>query len=93
MRHLFKPLGVESFDDIVLNAVADFNWIAADFTIFDVGLAPHRSVQDHRNLFPTIWTGEVVFHQEGKLQENHAAEQLDQDTGENIQVTMTVDDD
>jgi hypothetical protein len=60
---LLEFLGAETIENIVFHAVADLNGIAADFTIFDVSLAPHRSVQHHRNFFSAIWTDEVVFHQ------------------------------
>jgi hypothetical protein len=37
--------------------------VAADFAIFNIGLAANGEVQDHRNHFATIRTVEGVFHE------------------------------
>jgi len=37
-------LGVEVSEGIILNGIADFDGVAADFTVFDVGVTAHRKV-------------------------------------------------
>jgi len=49
---------------IVFDFVADFDGIAADFTIFDVDLAGNGEVQDHGDFFPAVGAHESVFHGE-----------------------------
>jgi hypothetical protein len=60
--NLFEGPGIKAGERIVFHAVADLDWLAAHFAIFDVALSPNRQVQDHRNLFPTIGAIEGVFH-------------------------------
>jgi hypothetical protein len=36
--NLFESLGVEASERIVLCAVTDLDWVAADFTVFDIDL-------------------------------------------------------
>jgi hypothetical protein len=67
--NLFESLGVEASERIVLYAVTDLDWVAANFTVFDVGLTANRWVENHRNLFPAIRATEGVFHQDGMLQQ------------------------
>jgi hypothetical protein len=59
---LFEDLGGELRERIILYAVADLDRVAADFAVFDVALPANRQVENHRNLFPTIWAGKGVFH-------------------------------
>jgi hypothetical protein len=59
---LFESLGVETGERIVLHAVTDLDWVAANFTVFDVTLTANGQVENHRNLFPTIRATEGVFH-------------------------------
>jgi hypothetical protein len=65
--HSFQGLGAEGSDGVVLYGAADFNGVAADFTVFHVGLAANRKVHDHRNLFTAIRANEEVFHPENKV--------------------------
>jgi hypothetical protein len=65
--HSFKGLGVEGSDGVVLYGAADFNGVAADFTVFHVGLMANRKVHDHRNLFAAIRANEKVFHPGSKV--------------------------
>src|SRR4029077_8312246 len=37
--------------------------IAANLAVLNVGLAAHRCVQDHRDLFPAVWARKEVLHQ------------------------------
>ena len=69
--NLFEDLGIEVTERIVLYAVTDLDWVAADFAVFDVGLTANRQVENHRNLFPTIWASKEVFHWESILQQVH----------------------
>jgi hypothetical protein len=64
---LCKGLGVEGGDGVALYGAADFNGVAADFTVFHVGLMTNRKVYDHRNLFTAIRANEKVFHPENKV--------------------------
>jgi hypothetical protein len=66
--NLFEDLGSEVSERIVLYTVTDLDWVAADLAVFNVDLAAHRQVENHRNLFPAIWAGERVLHQESMLQ-------------------------
>ena len=68
-RNLFESLGVETSKRIVLYTVTDLDWVAADFTVFDVALAANRQVENHRNLFPAIRTSEGVFHRDSMVQQ------------------------
>jgi hypothetical protein len=61
-------LGVEASERIVLYAVTDLDWVAADFTVFDVALPANRQVENHRNLFPAIRASEGVFHRDSMVQ-------------------------
>ena len=60
--NLFESLGVEACERIVLYAVTDLDWVAANFTVFDVALTANRQVKNHRNLFSAIRATEGVFH-------------------------------
>jgi hypothetical protein len=60
--HLFQNFGSEAGERVVLHAVTDLNWIAADFAILDVGLTANRKVQHHRNFFPTVRAIEKMLH-------------------------------
>jgi hypothetical protein len=53
---------VEAIEAFVLYGEADLNWFAAYFAVFNVGLAASGQVQNHRDFFSAIWTGEFVFH-------------------------------
>lgn len=59
---LFETLGLEVSEGIVFDGIADLERVAADLTVFDVGMAVNREIQDHRNLSPAKGTGEGVFH-------------------------------
>jgi hypothetical protein len=74
-KHSCKGLGVEGSDGVVLYGAADFNGVAADFTVFHVGLLANRKVHDHRNLFATIRANEKVFHSGNKVPYVQAAQQ------------------
>ena len=63
-RGLFESLGVETCERIVLYAVTDLDWVAANFAVLDVALAANRQVENHRNLFPAIRANEGVFHRD-----------------------------
>ena len=39
--NLFKGLGVEASEGLVLNGIADLDWGAADFTVLDVGVTAY----------------------------------------------------
>ena len=67
--NLFESLGDEASEPIVLCTVADLDWVAANFTVFDVALTANRQVENHRNLFPAIWATEGVLHRDSMLQE------------------------
>jgi len=41
---LFQALRLEVFQDLIFNGITDFKWIAADFTVFDVGVMVNREV-------------------------------------------------
>jgi hypothetical protein len=41
-RTLFESLGVEASERIVRYAVTDLDWVAANFTVFDVALTANR---------------------------------------------------
>ncbi len=62
--HLFEPLDLEVRQIVVFDGIADLKRVAADFAVFDVGVAVNREVEDHRNLFSARGTGEEVFHGE-----------------------------
>jgi hypothetical protein len=62
LRSLTESFGVEGSEVIIFHSKADLDWFAAYLAVFDVGLAADGQVHDHRNFFPTIWTGEFVFH-------------------------------
>ena len=49
-------MGRYTSERIILYVEADLDGLAADFAVFDVDLTAHRQVENHRNLFPTIWT-------------------------------------
>src|ERR1700676_179722 len=66
--NLFQDLGGELSERIILYAVTDLDWVAADFAVFDVVLTSNRQVENHRNFFPAIWAVERVFHQKSMLQ-------------------------
>jgi hypothetical protein len=59
---LLEAFGIETSERIILYAVADLDWVAADFAVFNVSLTANRQVEDHRNLFSTIRAVEGVFH-------------------------------
>jgi hypothetical protein len=59
---LAEGLGIEAGEFVIFHGKADLDWFAAYLAVFDVGLAADGQVHDHRNFFPTIWTGEFVFH-------------------------------
>jgi len=59
---LTEGFGVEGSEVIVFHSKADLNWFTAYLAVFDVGLTSHGQVQEHRNLFTTIWTVKLVFH-------------------------------
>jgi hypothetical protein len=60
--HLFQNFGSEAGKCIVFHVVIDLDWIAANFTIFDISLTTNRKVQDHRNFFPTVRAIEKMLH-------------------------------
>ena len=59
---LFETLGLEVSQGVVFDGIADLEGVAADLTVFDVGVTANREVQDHRDLFAAKGTGEGVFH-------------------------------
>jgi hypothetical protein len=51
------------FDDLfAVDHVSNLDRPAADFAVFDIRLASHRSIEDHRDVFTAIRTSEIVFH-------------------------------
>jgi hypothetical protein len=52
----------ELADLVVLDGVSYFNWPAADFAVFYVGLPLNRGVQHHRNPFRAVGAREDVLH-------------------------------
>jgi hypothetical protein len=68
--NLFECFGGELRERLILYAVTDLDRVAADFAVFDVGLASNRKVKNHRNLFPTIGAGKGMFHQMSMLQQS-----------------------
>src|SRR5688572_1085082 len=64
---LLGNLGVEVSEGIFFYGIAKLDGIAADFTVFDVGVAGNREVQDHRDLFPAIGAAKGVFHRASKV--------------------------
>ena len=42
--NLFEGLSGEASDGVVLNGIADLDRVAADFTVFDVGVTANREV-------------------------------------------------
>jgi hypothetical protein len=67
---LFEGFGGELRERIILYAVTDFDRVAANFAIFDVGLASNRQIQHHRNFLSAIGAGKGVFHQMSMLQQS-----------------------
>jgi hypothetical protein len=70
-----KGFGAEGSDGVVLYGAADFDGVAADFTIFHVGLMANGKVHDHRNLLTAIRANEKVFHRENKVPQVSVARQ------------------
>jgi hypothetical protein len=68
--NLFEGFGGELRERIIFHAVTDLDRVAANFTVFDVGLASHRQIQDHRDFFSAIGAGKGVFHQTSMLQQS-----------------------
>jgi hypothetical protein len=60
-HHLFYGLGLEVDKGIVFDGITDLERIAANLTVFDVGVTVDREVQDHRNICAAKGTGEGVF--------------------------------
>jgi hypothetical protein len=87
----FKGLGVEGSDGAVLYGAGNFNGVAADFTIFNIGLTANRKVYDHRNLLATIRTTEKVFHLEIVLVHSALENGLDFGVDRDLSVTETID--
>ena len=59
---LFEALGVEAAKHIVFDRIADLDWIAADFTVFDIDLTGNGKVENHGDLFPAVGAHEQMFH-------------------------------
>jgi hypothetical protein len=59
---LFEPLDLEVRQIVGFDSIADLKRVAADFAVFDIGVAVNREVEDHRNFFSARGTGEKVFH-------------------------------
>ena len=59
---LAKGFGVKGTEVVIFYSEGDLDRFAAYLAVFDVGLAANRQIEDHRNLFTAIWTGEFVFH-------------------------------
>jgi hypothetical protein len=59
---LLSALGLKFNDFIVMNDIADLYGPAADLAVFDIRLASHRHVEDHRDLLSTEGAFEKVFH-------------------------------
>jgi hypothetical protein len=57
-----EALGLEAGQFIVLGGIADLDGTAADFAILDVDLTWNGKIQNHRDLFATIWAHESMFH-------------------------------
>ena len=54
--------GFEVGHFVIFYGVADFDWAAANFAVFNVGLPCYRSVQHHRYFFRAIRAGKEVLH-------------------------------
>jgi|HubBroStandDraft_4_1064222.scaffolds.fasta_scaffold723495_1 hypothetical protein len=67
--NLFESLGVEASQRIVLYAVTDLDWAAANLTVFDVALPANRQVENHGNLFPAVRAREGMFHRDSMVQQ------------------------
>jgi hypothetical protein len=59
---LFEDRSLETRDGVIFNGIAQLNGVAAHFTVLDVTLLVNGEIYDDRNLFPTIGTGEGMFH-------------------------------
>jgi hypothetical protein len=66
-NNLFQDFGGEAGESIVFHGVSDFNRIAANFAILDVGLPLNRKIQHHRDFFPAIGAMEEMLHRNGPL--------------------------
>jgi hypothetical protein len=60
--NLFQCLGVELGERVVFHCETDFNGMATNFAVFDVGLAWDGCVQDHGDFFTAVRALECVFH-------------------------------
>lgn len=80
IRRLLQDSGFEGSDLIFNDRVADLDWMAANFAIFDVSLAADGGIEDHRNLFPTVGAGEKMFHV------NAAAVEVEMEKAADLQV-------
>ena len=65
--HLFEALDLKVRQGLVFDGIADLERVAADLTVFDVGVTVNREVEDHRNLRPARGAGKEVFHVAGTL--------------------------
>ena len=59
---LSECFGVEARDFVVFHREGNFNRLAAHFAVFDVALAAHGHVEQHRYAFAAIGAGEEVLH-------------------------------
>ena len=65
-----RRLRVERDDPVALGDDVDANGAAADATVLDVGLLPHRRVDEHGDRFSAVGTRKALFedvHGEGAL--------------------------
>jgi hypothetical protein len=56
------PFRFEFGDLFAMHDVSNLYRAAADFAVFEISLAAHRSVEHDRNLFAAIRTSKEVFH-------------------------------
>src|SRR5229473_849351 len=63
MPYLLEDPGPKIKDGAILDRVLHLYWIAADFTVFDIGLSCDRRVEHHGDFLPAVWTREEVLHQ------------------------------
>jgi hypothetical protein len=61
---LFERLGAKRSERVVFHSAGNLDRLAAYFAVFDIGLAAHRKVDNHRNLFAAVWAIEKMFHVE-----------------------------
>jgi hypothetical protein len=58
-----QSAGFKLLHGVILQRIFHFDWLAADFAIFDVGLMRFGNVQNHGDLLPAVGAGEEILHQ------------------------------